>query len=602
MSRGSDRTRRTDYGTVILHWALVAALAVAFVTGLRIATEAPDRTWINVLDPILPRASVWTAHIPAAVALVGVSTAYAIYMATAGLGRRIRLDRVRLLGLFGRAQARWGTINVALYWVFYLALLTQLITGAALYFGHANRIMLDVHWIGTWVILGYAVVHVLAHLRLGGAAQLMRILRPAPLAPPPPPFDAAELIARLDRQPERAPPEQEAPRIRRRTRPADPPGPMLQANPFAVAAAGGLVGVMLLVAVERGSVDTLHIHRIASSEAPVLDGDTSDPVWRMARPIEELTEQGGNFDGKGETTVEVRAVHDGTWAYFLFVWNDPTRSLKQLPLIKTATGWRLLHDGYEIGDEHAYSEDKFSVLLTRADAVLAGDATFHAGPTPIADKPRTLSGRGLHYTDGDVVDVWQWKATSTGPFGFMDDDHFGPPMKASPAELSGIAPYRGGFAHDPGTAAYQDNFDPRPPNSYSEPIKPRRLPRDVRAMTAALGPVDLDPARGEAEGARWFMTEAESLPYATELDAAIPLGTIIPGVIVAGRFSGDRSDVRCAARWAAGHWALEVARRLDTGSPYDIAIRTGVFLRVAAFDHSQIRHTRHVRPIRLEVE
>jgi hypothetical protein len=25
-------------------------------------------------------------------------------------------------------------------------------------------------------------------------------------------------------------------------------------------------------------------------------------------------------------------------------------------------------------------------------------------------------------------------------------------------------------------------------------------------------------------------------------------------------------------------------------------------MRVAAFDHSQIRHTRHVRPIRIEVE
>jgi len=34
----------------------------------------------------------------------------------------------------------------------------------------------------------------------------------------------------------------------------------------------------------------------------------------------------------------------------------------------------------------------------------------------------------------------------------------------------------------------------------------------------------------------------------------------------------------------------------------DVPIKTGVFMRVAAFDHSQIRHTRHVRPIRLEVE
>jgi hypothetical protein len=45
-----------------------------------------------------------------------------------------------------------------------------------------------------------------------------------------------------------------------------------------------------------------------------------------------------------------------------------------------------------------------------------------------------------------------------------------------------------------------------------------------------------------------------------------------------------------------------VARRLDTGSDYDVPIKTGVFMRVAAFDHSQIRHTRHVRPIRIEVE
>jgi hypothetical protein len=73
-------------------------------------------------------------------------------------------------------------------------------------------------------------------------------------------------------------------------------------------------------------------------------------------------------------------------------------------------------------------------------------------------------------------------------------------------------------------------------------------------------------------------------------------------VIISGEFSGDRADVRCAARWASGGWALEVARRLDTKSKYDVAISTGTFMRVAAFDHSQIRHTRVVRPIRLEVE
>jgi hypothetical protein len=117
-----------------------------------------------------------------------------------------------------------------------------------------------------------------------------------------------------------------------------------------------------------------------------------------------------------------------------------------------------------------------------------------------------------------------------------------------------------------------------------------------------MGHIDLDPSHGESEGARWFMTEAESAPYSAEADARIPTGTVIPGVILGGEFSGDRADVRCAARWASGHWALEVARRLDTSSEYDVPIRSGVSMRVAAFDHSQIRHTRHVRPIRLEVE
>ena len=121
-------------------------------------------------------------------------------------------------------------------------------------------------------------------------------------------------------------------------------------------------------------------------------------------------------------------------------------------------------------------------------------------------------------------------------------------------------------------------------------------------MTKAMGPLDLDPDHSDGEQTRWFMTEAESVPYSPYADSRIPVGTVIPGVIVNGEFSGDRADIRCAARWASGRWALEVARKLDTRSRFDVAIRSGVFMRVAAFDHSQIRHTRHVRPIRLEVE
>ncbi|TMK42781.1 MAG: hypothetical protein E6G70_24130, partial [Alphaproteobacteria bacterium] len=100
------RQRKTDYGTIILHWVLVAASCIALLTGLRIASEAPDRTWINAFDSLLPRSGVWTTHMQAAVVLVGVALAYTIYLARSGLSRRVLLDKIRLRGLLGRKQAR----------------------------------------------------------------------------------------------------------------------------------------------------------------------------------------------------------------------------------------------------------------------------------------------------------------------------------------------------------------------------------------------------------------------------------------------------------------------------------------------------------------
>ncbi len=609
------RRSRTDYGTVLLHAVLVAALGVAFVTGLRIASEAPDRRWINLFDRILPADSVWTTHMQAAIVIVAVSIAYAVYVVRSGLKRRIALDTIRLRGLFGRGSVKLGAFNILLYWVFFIALALLIVTGGMLYFGIAagnstNRL----HWIATWTVPAFVACHLVAQFRIGGWSQLLRIVRPTWLASPPPELDAGELLVLLTERssglaPQELPPlaadndaggalQRQAPRSRQAWR-----GSVVQANPFVVALAAAVAGAGLIVAIDRDAVDTLRIHRIDSAAAPVLDGETSDPVWRNIAPLVVTTNHGGNFDGTGETRIEVRAVHDDAFAYFLFVWDDPTRSLKQLPLKKAADGWTLLHDGYERGDEHKFNEDKFSVLLTTQDLTLAGDHTFHAGPQPLPDAPPTSTGRGLHYTtdSNSFVDVWEWKATSTGSAGFMDDDHFGPPAEVAQAQAEGKVPYRGGFAPDPGTAGYTDNFDVRSGNDFNRVI-PRRLPKDLAAMTATMGPIDLDPDHSDGEQTRWFMTEAESAPYSPYADSRIPIGTVIPGVVVSGAFAGDRADVRGVARWASGRWALEVVRKLDTGSRYDVAIRSGVFMRVAAFDHSQIRHTRHVRPIRLEVE
>src|SRR5581483_8500063 len=200
------KDRKTDYGTIILHWSLVLALSVAFLSGLRIATETPERGWINLFDALLPYRSVWVTHMQAAAVLVAVSISYAIYLVRSGLARRVKLDAIRLRGLFGRREARLGAFNAVLCWTFYIAMLTSMASGGALYFGVlAGHNATALHWYSMWVMLVFVVLHILAHFRIGGASQLFRIFRPAMLPRPPPRLDTGELLALLGEQAARRP-------------------------------------------------------------------------------------------------------------------------------------------------------------------------------------------------------------------------------------------------------------------------------------------------------------------------------------------------------------------------------------------------------------
>ncbi|MGB0085850.1 MAG: ethylbenzene dehydrogenase-related protein [Rhodomicrobiaceae bacterium] len=611
--------KKTDFGTIILHWALVVLLLMAVGTGLRIAIGAPyDMLWLQSLDWLLPQSTVWTLHIPTGSLLFGLAVSYTIYIFKARLFRRIQPDFARLSGIAGRRRARLGALNIILYWVFFLTIVMELITGILLYLGYAGSVA-DLHLIGTWLILGYVPAHLATHLAIGGAPQLLRIFNPGKLAPPPPPFDPYELLATAamrstgnqadpsSMSANTPPVEMHAPQTRSRPMRERPPrrrSEVLRVHPLTVAIGGGLAALAFLMSLDQATRDEFVIEEVwDQARLPVIDGDVSDPIWRSARPVRVRTQQGANLDGNGGTVVEIRAVHDGVNAYFLFVWNDPTRSLKHLPLAKTSAGWRVLQDKFDHDDANAFFEDKLAVLLAPSYVLIPGDNTFHAGHTPLPGKPSSGSGRGLHYTtNGGYVDVWEWSASEGGMTGWMDDLHFGPPLEPTKAELTGAQPYKGGFAPDPGDFPYQLNFERRGPGGYEQPIQPKRLPKDLKRTVQALGTIDLNADRGEGEGSRWWMTEAETIPYSPEADKAIPVGTIIPGIIAGDRHQGDRADIRCAAKWSAGRWALEVVRRLNTHSRYDVPIQTGTYLRVSVFDHTQTRHTRHIRPILLKVE
>jgi hypothetical protein len=120
---------------------------------------------------------------------------------------------------------------------------------------------------------------------------------------------------------------------------------------------------------------------------------------------------------------------------------------------------------------------------------------------------------------------------------------------------------------------------------------------------AAMGRIDLSAEAVNDDGSRWWMLEADTVPYAKELDAAIPVGAVMPGVLIMGEYKGDRADVRGAAAWRDGYWTLETAREMKTGSKYDVDFTSDepLYAWLSVFDHNQTRHTRHMRPIKIEI-
>jgi cytochrome b subunit of formate dehydrogenase len=621
--------RRTDFGTVLLHWLLIASLLVVVLTGLKLTAYMPGYDWLHALPFIIPAKMTWSMHMFCGAVAFCTMVAYVVYMSRSGLAKRIWPDRSRLLGIFGRRSAVLGAINVILYWLLFGLMAALMVTGLLMYIGRGGMLV-EVHRMATWGILAFPLAHVAVHFLIGGAPQLMRVFRPAPLAPPPPRFDPFEILA--------LPPAEVRSQIIGAQGTGAHPQPalqhaaadrgqrgaggsrltstaqqwrrsetMLQANPLMVALGAGIGAFMLLLSADDITRDTLVVKRINPKDAPALDGDIADLVWRRATPVTIDTQQGFNFDGKGATTIQVRAVHDGETAYFSYVWDDPTRSLKHLPLQKREDGWYVLQTNFAVEDENVFAADALSMALTTTDRPnirYSGGHTFFLGEKPIAGQPASLSGRGLHATNGAKInDVFYWKAAQGGMLGWCDDAEIGMAKQATPEQAAGRTRYYGGLAYDPGRGMSELNFQQRPPaEGYGSPIRPKRLPRNPAKMKAAMGQVSRDPERSDSDGSVWWLSETESAPYSEALDAQFPVGSVIPGILIAGDPVGDRADIRCAARWAAGRWTLEAARLLDTGSEHDVVISDLMAFRVAAFDHSQIGHTRQIRVIKVDLE
>lgn len=516
---------------VLLHVLLVALVLVSLASGARIALDhldgwraSPSGQWLQVW---LPQGQVFLWHVTSALLLLGLAAAYAVRVA----GFRDRNWRSPGASLRG--------INVSLHWTGVGLLGALAVTGGLgvleldAVSGGAQR---TAHGLLALLVVLYLVAHVSAHALSGGLRELLGAFWPRS-------WDGGGLRAAL---------------------------------PLLVGAA--CVGVLWGFPWSR----PLAVPRV--SVAPVVDGDARDAAWDAA-PERLVQLHLGNDPARPLTQVRVRAVRIDDRFYLLARWPDPERSLTHLPLLRADTGWTVFSDGFARDDERTWYEDKLAVMVA-ADP-LAALASIHFGPRPLAVAPSSRSGRGYHYTtDGQVLDIWHWKAVRTNHLSQADDQYFGPPLPCFVC-----APrYFGGYASDPKlTGGYRDNWQFFRPSG----VEPKRLPLTDHYV--------FDRAEVVAQGgrARLSMRFVDGYPWSAELDR-FPVDTLIPSILTSEPLQGDRGHVGARGRWADGEWTLELSRSLDTESPYDVPLGDDTYLWFAVFDHAQSRHAYHLRPLRLE--
>lgn len=308
-----------------------------------------------------------------------------------------------------------------------------------------------------------------------------------------------------------------------------------------------------------------------------IDGQANEAQWQQAESTVISTYYGMNETG--HVPVEIKLMNDGYSLYIHAKWPDASKSMRHLPLLKTAQGWRVQQTHFLQSDEKQFYEDKFAVML--------GAGPWDALRSVFLSNGETRGGHRMPAKK--IVDVWHWKSVRNHGFANLDDAYFSSDLQALPGQRR----YSWGYGSDPLLAgSYAENWD----YFLNDVVRPLRLPRKPEMLAAFQNLSSHETARDPFFGMHWVETQ----PYDPSLDT-YPVGTVMPSVVWMHPNEGDRADVRAAGVWKDGYWHLEMARNFETDSDYDRLIEDGIYLWFSSFDHSQTRHTYHLRPVRLKL-
>jgi len=297
---------------------------------------------------------------------------------------------------------------------------------------------------------------------------------------------------------------------------------------------------------------------------PTVDG-VMEALWQQAPPLTVKVQGGQNLPG-GTTDVTLRAVHTDDMIYFLMQYKDATQSFRRSPWVKQADGsWQQLRDPNDKGgDNNLYYEDKVAMAWNISSPAFAATGCFsacHLGE----GKPY-----GNKYTanPGERLDLWHWKSVRTGSVGQMDD------------QWADNTRYDKEKAPEAGRKS-----DPKTGGGYVDNVR-----EDKKGPKFGL--------KGNKPAPPYWILDAEKEPFD---DSKYKAGDEVPGIIVAP-FTGDRGDIAVRSVWKDGVWTLEIARKLVTGSEYDVQfndLKKEYAFGVAVFDNAQVRHAYNFGALKL---
>jgi predicted small secreted protein len=307
--------------------------------------------------------------------------------------------------------------------------------------------------------------------------------------------------------------------------------------------------------------------------APTLDGVADDAAWETAQAIE--IEVNGGFNDY-ETVAALKAVYTEDTVYFLLTYEDPTESWYRSPWVKQEDGtWKQDKDPDDKGgDNNLYYEDKFAMIWNINNSI----ADFNEKGCNTAchfGENEDIKPYGNKYTanEGELGDIWHWKSVRN--LNQVDDQYLDSTrFDAEKAKEAG----RKSDAKDSG--GYADNFASMPdPADASKTVPDKSMPGFVSSGY-------------DASGYPGFILDSEKVAVTKEELDALPVGTIIPGIIKS-EIVGDRGQISAGWKWADGKWTIEFSRALETGSETDVQfndLTAQYFFGLAVFENAQVRH------------